>query len=656
MESSRNHPTRSRIRTAVVAVAVLLLMLAGGVALVLAHPDWLRRPIAYVASSILHRKVVLAGPLRIRWSATPAVQVNHVEVANAAWDADHPMIRIRRIDLTFELRALLHGHVAMPVLSLDAPRLLLERNHIGQANWVFGTPRPHKKTRLPAIGRLRIRGGRLRFLDPAAHITADMRLQTRRTSPYPLVFSGHGTFKGAPLQFSGTGGSVLSLASHAPYPVSVRAVIGGSRGTASGTITNPRTLSGINLSLSLSGNNMASLYPIFGIPLLKTASYRLKGHLKRAGKTWILSHFAGRVGQSDLSGSLVVTMGRPLVVRGHLWSNRLNLVDLAGLTGAKPKMVNGKEEIKHKSAGAGKMLPKRHYQSSLLDTADMNVTYQAKHFQSAHLPLDNLAAHIVLRHGVLTFDPLNFGVADGTVASVVTVHAGMPLGVSLKATVKGAQLSKLMPKLKFPEANTGRLGGHIRITTRGTSFAALSANANGHVGLAMAGGTISDLIIALAQLHLGNALADWLSGAHKEPMHCAVARLSIRNGLMKTRTLLVDTQSANIFGSGTVDFRNERMNLVLTTKPKHLSILSVRGPLYIRGTFKKPSFSVSKKKLFARGAAAVALAIAAPAAALLALVDTAPGHHLDCAALLNNAGPKAHAQAIKALHQSQAHH
>ncbi|MHB1949995.1 MAG: AsmA family protein [Acidiferrobacteraceae bacterium] len=657
MEGASNTDNRSRGRTAARVVGAIVLVLLAGLGLLLAHPDWLRRPAAYLASSILHRKVVLAGPLRIRWSATPAIQLNRLAVANASWDRSHPMIRIRRVDLSLALRPLLHGQVAMPVLSLEAPRILLERSAAGKANWVFRKTRPHrKKTRLPAIGRLRIRDGRLRFVEPASDIAANVRVRTRRRSPYTLVFSGTGRFRKAPFRFSGHGGSLLSLASHAPYPVAIHAVIGHSQGTARGTITDPQTLSGIHLTLSLAGSSMASLYPVFGIPLPKTAPYRLQGHITRTGQTWTLSHFTGHVGKSDLSGDLTVTLGTPLRVAGHLRSNRLDLVDLAGFTGAKPKLVRGKEKVKKTNAGAGKVLPNRHYKSSLLETADMDLTYRAKQFRSAHLPLDNLATHLRLRHGVLSFDPLDFGVADGTLASRVRVKAGMPLALSVKAVIRGVRVSKLLPKLKFPEANTGRLGGRIDIRSRGTSFAAFAAHANGHIGMAMAGGSISDLIVALAQMHLGNALADWLSGSRKEPVHCAVARFGIRNGVLKTRTLLVDTQSANLFGSGTVNFRTETLNIVLTTKPKHLAILSVRGPLYIRGTFKKPSVSVSGKKLIARGTAAGLLALANPAAALLALVDTAPGHHLDCPALLNKAGPKARIQALKSLQRSQAGH
>jgi hypothetical protein len=49
-----------------------------------------------------------------------------------------------------------------------------------------------------------------------------------------------------------------------------------------------------------------------------------------------------------------------------------------------------------------------------------------------------------------------------------------------------------------------------------------------------------------------------------------------------------------------------------------------------------------------RAGAAVALgALLTPAAALLPLIDAAPGHKVDCPALLQKAGPRARDKALK---------
>jgi uncharacterized protein involved in outer membrane biogenesis len=58
---------------------------------------------------------------------------------------------------------------------------------------------------------------------------------------------------------------------------------------------------------------------------------------------------------------------------------------------------------------------------------------------------------------------------------------------------------------------------------------------------------------------------------------------------------------------------------------KGIRVLSLRSPLYLRGTLKHPDAGVEKGPLLARGVGAAVLGVvAAPAAALAALV--APSH------------------------------
>jgi uncharacterized protein involved in outer membrane biogenesis len=74
---------------------------------------------------------------------------------------------------------------------------------------------------------------------------------------------------------------------------------------------------------------------------------------------------------------------------------------------------------------------------------------------------------------------------------------------------------------------------------------------------------------------------------------------------------------------------------------KALRLFTLRTPFYVRGSFKKPDLQLDKKVLALKGGAAAALAIvAAPAAALLPLINTGPGKDSPCAALLAQAGAK----------------
>ncbi|HEJ7144654.1 TPA: AsmA family protein, partial [Serratia marcescens] len=87
-----------------------------------------------------------------------------------------------------------------------------------------------------------------------------------------------------------------------------------------------------------------------------------------------------------------------------------------------------------------------------------------------------------------------------------------------------------------------------------------------------------------------------------------------------------DTENAVINITGNTNLSTERLDLSIDPESKGMRVLTLRSPLYVKGTFKHPDAGVKAGPLIARGAAAVALgAVLTPAAALLALVSPSEG-------------------------------
>ena len=55
---------------------------------------------------------------------------------------------------------------------------------------------------------------------------------------------------------------------------------------------------------------------------------------------------------------------------------------------------------------------------------------------------------------------------------------------------------------------------------------------------------------------------------------------------MTPKTLVMDTEAEKILGSGTVDFAKERYALALNAQSKKPSLMALRGPIVVDGTFK----------------------------------------------------------------------
>ena len=100
---------------------------------------------------------------------------------------------------------------------------------------------------------------------------------------------------------------------------------------------------------------------------------------------------------------------------------------------------------------------------------------------------------------------------------------------------------------------------------------------------------------------------------------------------MTARNLTFDSAETRLEGSGTIDLRNETLDLTVRPRTKGFSPLSLRSPLYVRGSFKQPRFTPDYARMGLRAGAAVAAAtVAAPAAALLATSDLGQGRNAPC--------------------------
>jgi uncharacterized protein involved in outer membrane biogenesis len=141
-------------------------------------------------------------------------------------------------------------------------------------------------------------------------------------------------------------------------------------------------------------------------------------------------------------------------------------------------------------------------------------------------------------------------------------------------------------------------------------------------------------------LNIGSVVLTKVSGDKQVKLNCMVTDFAVSKGVMRSRLFVVDTSEARIDIAGTVNLGNEKLDLTLKPDAKSMRVISLRAPIYVRGTFKDPDVSVDKGMLALRAGGALALAVVAPVAAILPLVNTAGGESGGCKALLAQAGGK----------------
>ena len=630
--------TRAR-RVGIIGIGVVAMLV-----LIVALFPWnlLRNTVASYASGRLHRQVAIEH-LAVNLGWTTRVQLSGVTVANATWSQTQPMALFPTMIFTFRVPSLFR--LTPDTTRLVEPNVLLERNAAGAANWNFDGGGSGAGMR---VGSIDIDRGVVGYRDATLPADVTATLQTvagTGNAPQTMQFGGRGKLRGEAFELSGTSQGLAELRNiDAPYRLVLNARAGRTTVAFDGTVV-PARLEDIKGALHLKGPDLSQLYPIVPSPLPWTPPYDLAGDLSHENARWLFRGIGGKVGDSDLAGDFTIDLSskRALTI-ADLSSRKFNYKDLGGFIGLPPgeparavKTAEQKREVE-KRAATYRVLPDKPFDLSKLRDHDVDLKFKGNSVKWGTFPIDNLVTHLVLKQGVMRFEPLDFGIADGHVISNITVDVTQRVpAAQAKIEARQLELKRIFPQLASPSGSAGRFGARAQFKTRGNSVAAMFANADGEAAIAMRGGEASTLQLVLTNLDLARAAQLLIGGDEKAAVHCAVAALHAKDGVMTPDLLVIDTSAELITGSGDIDFRNEKYDLHLKADSKKPSPLALKGPIVIGGTFRTPAIHPALGPVLARIGAAVGLGALAPPLALLPLIDLGDAPDADCRALYQDA-------------------
>jgi AsmA protein len=624
---------KTGIALPLVALAILLVVAAN-----VRNWNALREPIAHAVHNKTGRTLRIGGDLDIglRW---PYVQVHAADVtfSNPSWAMRPNMIEVRHATVDIAISPLFRGQIVFQDVRLDQAALTFEKSRDGRRNWLLDRHQSDSQARI-FIRHLAVSDGRVEYGDPAQNTLLSARIATTQDkASAPLAFTVQGRYKGEPLVAQGGGDTVLALRDEMrPYHLHVSGKIGQTTVSAGGSITDLLKLSAVDLRIALRGASLAQLYPLLGIVLPDTPPYQTRGRLVHVQRQWRYEKFTGKMGHSDIAGSLSIDAGvrRPLLV-ASLDSTRLDISDLGPLIGV-GHAGEGTAESGLPPAG---ILPRKAFRVGRWTHMDADVTFSADSLSRPDaLPLHRLSTHLQLRGGRLALDPLRFDVAGGTLAgSVMLDGRASPVRATANLKARKLQLAQLFPTLDRAMTSIGEFNGNIDLTGQGNTVAAMLGSANGQVSLLIDGGEVSKLMMETVSLHLLEMLQLKVTGDEPVRIHCGIADFSVTQGVMQPEILVLDTDVNRIDGSGRIDLGQERLDLTVVPKTRKFSLVALRAPIHVQGSFAHPRASLDKGRLAVRGFGALALGAVNPALALVPLVDAGRGSDHRCRRLIEEA-------------------
>ncbi|MTV40909.1 AsmA family protein [Duganella radicis] len=647
---------RSRIALAAGGL-VLAVPLAALIAL--ANHDWNRaRPwLNDKISAAIDRPFAIRGEVALawrqqdRWLPMPHLVAHDVHVGNPrGMRAPAEMVSVRQFTFAIALLPLLRQRIEIPELRFDNPALLLQRDADGANNWTF------KRDDKPSpwvldVQRVVFSKGTVRYIDAMTHVDARADIDTINDGQYGVAWQLRGKWNNQDVSGGGKAGAVLSLQSQTrPFPLAASLNVGGTRISLEGTLTKPAALAALDMRLKLSGPSMARLYGLTGVLLPETPPFATEGHLTGQlgadASHWVYDRFTGKVGQSDIGGRLEFKTGEPRpLLSGNVQSQLLQVSDLGPLIGADSrasKEARGAEAVQP----GNKVLPVEQFRTERWTAIDADVNFKAAQItRDKDLPIHRLDTQIHMKDGVLALTPLDFDIAGGRFTSNVMLDGSGKINphairAELKAGARHLQLKQLFPSIEGMQATVGEVNADLALSATGNSVASLLGSSNGELKGVVNQGSVSKLLLEAMGLNLGSVVLTKLVGDKQVKLNCMVTDFAVTNGLMKSRLFVADTSDARIDIGGTVNLGNEQLDLTLKPDAKSMRVISLRAPIYVRGTFKQPDISVDKGTLALRAGGALALAVVAPVAAIVPLVSTGPGETAECKSLIAQVGGK----------------
>ena len=173
-----------RKRRIIIGIGAVLGIAAIAVVIFIAALDT-NRAKKYIATSVSKttgRQLNINGDLHVDLGWISRISVTDIQFENAGWSKHPQMAEVGLLDVEVDLWQLFrHFRWVFPAVTISEPKVVLEKNAEGSANWDFRAstamtaPVPEKRTEFPVIKKLTIKGGTLLFDDQASKTQADLK-------------------------------------------------------------------------------------------------------------------------------------------------------------------------------------------------------------------------------------------------------------------------------------------------------------------------------------------------------------------------------------------------------------------------------------------------------------------------------------------------
>ena len=298
----------------------------------------------------------------------------------------------------------------------------------------------------------------------------------------------------------------------------------------------------------------------------------------------------------DLAGDVAVTASPRMAVRGTLVSTRLDVDAIRALRPTSPPglpvMVVTPVSPPVPAPASTRMFSDVPLPFGLLRTGDADLQLSIGTLHAGGADYRNATGHLVLQGGALRIDPAVLQAPEGRVQFSASADASQPTPPVVLNLRSGAfALDPLAQAFGLPGGSDANAELDVALHAAGSSPHALMASLDGHLGIALVDGDVSNAALSAV---LGDVVRS--SGARLDPngrshVRCLAVRAGATAGQVKLTTLKLDTSRLLLEGEGTVNLVDETMDLRLRPLLR-LGRAGVSAPIRLAGPLRHPTVAL----------------------------------------------------------------
>ncbi|MFT3967589.1 MAG: AsmA family protein [Sphingobium sp.] len=650
-ERWRRLPLAARILIGIVAILFAIWLI-----LFITKGRFLKKPFENLTSRMIKREVTVGGDFQLYFNPIGIKFLSEkISVRNPAWASRDHLFSADRVHARIATFPLIFGTRRINWLDLQGGSVDLEWSRDGRTNtWTLGDPdKKGEPFRMPDIRQGVVAGTQVRYRDPRMALETDIKVDTVRARDtrftQDIRFTGEGRMRGRPFTYSGGLLSPNETFSGGRNQIAVRAHSLDADATISGTLPAATQIEGADLSLSVTGTNLARLFDFIGVAIPDTRRYRIRSQVTREDEAWRFTRLTGMFGDSDLAGSLTVSQpGGRLHLGADLATRSLDIIDAGPFIGYDPGKLEaqGAKGAISEVGGTPRLLPDAPLRVDAISRFDADVKWTVKQIKAPNVPVSNVALTLDLDRSLLKLSPLTFDMAGGFLSSDIVIDARRrpvftDYDIRLSPTPMGTLLSRWGVERS---GTTGTIKARVKMTGSGDTVHESLATANGRIAIIMPKGAMWARNAQLAEIDIGTFVQKMFENRLKEPVqiNCGLIAFTVRDGIAAADPILIDTQKNVILGRGGFSFKTEAMDLAIRADGKKFSLFSGQSPVGLGGHFAKPGLNVLTPELLSRAGAGVGLgAVATPIGAILAFIDIGDAKSAACGPVLSGASASA---------------